>query len=64
MREKERLLMEMVEWGAEHLIWKEGWPQPGEEEKGNGGGEANGGHENVEEDDGFGKHEWAAVAAE
>lgn len=25
-------------------IWKEGWPQPAENEKGNGGGEVNGGH--------------------
>lgn len=24
--------------GGEHWIWKEGWPQPGEWEKGNGGG--------------------------
>lgn len=25
--------------------WNEGWPQPGESEKGNGGGEVKGGHE-------------------
>ncbi|RYR59721.1 hypothetical protein Ahy_A05g025661 isoform C [Arachis hypogaea] len=44
--EKVRLLMEMKEWGVEQRSWKEGWPQPGEEENGNGKGrvEANGGH--------------------
>lgn len=45
-REKERLLMEMaapVE--GRHRIWKEGWPQPSDNENGNGGGEVKGGHE-------------------
>lgn len=36
--------MERRECGEEHLIWKEGWPQPAEEAKGKGGGEVNGGH--------------------
>lgn len=44
-REKERLLMVMSECGEEHWIWKEGWPQPGEEEKGKEGVEVKGGHE-------------------
>lgn len=26
------------------MIWKEGWPQPGEKEKGKGGVEVKGGH--------------------
>lgn len=43
-REKERSLMEMIECGVEHLIWKEGWPQPGEDEKGKAGVEVKGGH--------------------
>ena len=38
--------MDIREWGVEHFTWKEGWPQPGEEEKGNEGVEVNGGHEN------------------
>lgn len=45
-REKERLLIVIVECGWEHFIWKEGWPQPGEEEKGKGRRvEVKGGHE-------------------
>lgn len=43
-REKVRLLMEMVERGVEQLMWKEGWPHPGDTEKGNGGVEGKGGH--------------------
>lgn len=40
--------MEMVaEAEAEQRIWKEGWPQPGEREKGNGGGEEKGGHKTL-----------------
>lgn len=35
--EKERLLMEIKEWGLAQVIWKEGWPQPDVEEKGKGG---------------------------
>lgn len=38
----------MTEWGVEHFIWKEGWPQPGEDEKGNEGEEVNGGHGDLE----------------
>lgn len=41
--EKERLLMEMKEWGVEQVRWKDGWPQPGVEEKGKGGLEEKGG---------------------
>lgn len=44
-REKERLLMEMMECVGEHWIWKEGWPQPGAVEKGKERAEVvNGGH--------------------
>lgn len=35
--------MEIVECGVEHLTWKAGWPQPGEEEKGKEGEEMKGG---------------------
>lgn len=38
--------MEMAaEEEGKQRIWNEGWPQPGESEKGNGGGEVKGGHE-------------------
>jgi hypothetical protein len=38
--------MVMVEWRSEQLMWKEGWPQPGEEEKGKWRtGERNGGQD-------------------
>ena len=47
-REKEMLLMEMVEEGVEHLIWKEGWPHPGDREKGKGGIEVKGEHGDLE----------------
>ena len=47
-REKETLLMEMTEWGEEHFSWKEGWPQPGDTEKGKGGAPLKGGHEDLE----------------
>ncbi|GAB4839917.1 hypothetical protein Ancab_020627 [Ancistrocladus abbreviatus] len=48
---KERLLMEIREWGEEHWIWKEGWPQPGEEEKGKGGvEELKGGQGDIRDD--------------
>lgn len=49
IKEKERLLMEMVEEGVEQLMGKEGWPHPAEKEKGKGGGEVKGGHGDVEE---------------
>ncbi|KAK2976182.1 hypothetical protein RJ640_012468 [Escallonia rubra] len=42
--EKVRLFMEMVARGVAHLMWNEGWPQPGEREKGKGGVDAKGGH--------------------
>ncbi|KAK2980284.1 hypothetical protein RJ640_024988 [Escallonia rubra] len=34
----------MVARGVAHLMWNEGWPQPGEREKGKGGVDAKGGH--------------------
>lgn len=39
--------MDITAWEEEdeHLTWNEGWPQPGEEEKGKGGVEVKGGHE-------------------
>ena len=37
--------MVMMEYGEEHWSWKEGWPQPGDEEKGKGGVELKGGHD-------------------
>ena len=38
----------MTEWGEEHFSWKEGWPQPGDTEKGKGGAPLKGGHEDLE----------------
>lgn len=32
-----RLLMRMMACGSEHSTWKDGWPQPGDEEKGKEG---------------------------
>ncbi|KAL4278374.1 hypothetical protein GQ457_03G007400 [Hibiscus cannabinus] len=49
-KEKEWLLMEMVEKGVEQLRRKEGWPQPEEKEKGKAGGEVKGGHGHGEEE--------------
>lgn len=46
----------------EHLTWKEGWPQPGEDEKGNGGVEVKGGQTNPAVAFFWSeKHDWAAL---
>lgn len=46
MSENDSLLIEMVaREGGEHESWKEGWPQPAENENGNGGAEVKGGHQ-------------------
>lgn len=37
--------MEITACGEEHWIWKAGWPQPREEEKGKGGVDVNGGQD-------------------
>jgi len=51
-REKLRLLMVSREKLGKHWSWKEGCPQFGEAEKGNGGVELNGGHGCSESDPG------------
>ena len=51
-------MIEITACEGEHWIWKEGWPQPGDEEKGKGGKEAKGGHEISD----F-KQLWTAAAA-
>lgn len=44
--ENDSLLIEMVaREGGEHESWKEGWPQPAENENGNGGAEVKGAHQ-------------------
>ena len=42
--------MVMMECGDEHWVGNEGWPQPGEREKGNGGLEVKGGHRDLVSD--------------
>lgn len=59
-KEKVKLLTEMRACEGEHWIWKEGWPQPGDEEKGKGGKEVKGGHKISASVDGF-EQIWAAV---
>lgn len=54
-RENEMLLMEMVACEDEHWSWKNGWPQPGENEKGKGGLDLKGGHETLASLDGGGE---------
>lgn len=44
MRKGMELMMMDEEGDEEQLIWKEGWPQPGMEEKGKDGEETKGGH--------------------